>query len=147
MENYLDRAKKYIKKNEGLRLQVYNCSAGHPTIGYGHKLLPNEKTIKNITRDIASRLFKRDFTSALHEAVKLDAFHRVNDHGKIVLLDMCYNMGGQRLGMFKKMLAALERKDYTIAAQELMDSRYAKQVGARAAKNYVILTSEYQPYA
>jgi GH24 family phage-related lysozyme (muramidase) len=38
-----------IKEAEGLRLTAYNDSLGNPTIGYGHKLVGAEKSIKTIT--------------------------------------------------------------------------------------------------
>ena len=31
-----DKGKEFIKSFESLRLQAYKCSAGIPTIGYGH---------------------------------------------------------------------------------------------------------------
>jgi len=41
-------------------------------------------------------------------------------------------LGLSRLLKFKRMIAALEREDYTNAAKEALDSRWAEQVGNRA---------------
>jgi len=48
-------------------------------------------------------------------------------------MNMCF-MGIQKLLKFKKMLAAAEAGDYDKAADEILDSKYAKQVGARATR-------------
>ena len=45
---------------------------------------------------------------------------------------MCFNMGLSRLMTFKKMLLALEKGLYQIAADEMLDSKWAKQVSRRA---------------
>jgi lysozyme len=45
---------------------------------------------------------------------------------------MCFNLGIARLRGFKKMLAAMQAGDVETAAKEMLDSTWAKQVGARA---------------
>jgi lysozyme len=49
-----------------------------------------------------------------------------------VLIEMVFNLGMPRLMGFKKMLSALERKDYEQAAKEMLNSRWSVQVGNRA---------------
>lgn len=57
-----------------------------------------------------------------------------------VLLDMYYNMGINGFGQFKRMHAAVNRRDYATAAKEMMTgakggpSTYAKQVKGRATR-------------
>ena len=53
---------------------------------------------------------------------------------QLVLMDMAFNMGVPRLCKFIKMWAALEQYDYTKAAEEMLDSRWAKQVKTRATR-------------
>jgi lysozyme len=45
---------------------------------------------------------------------------------------LCFNVGLSRLMGFKKALAAMAIEDYDVAADEFLDSRWAKQVGSRA---------------
>ena len=59
-------------------------------------------------------------------------YRHLNDTRKMVLIDMCFNLGMPRLKKFKRMIAAMERIDYTNAAAEMLDSRWARQVGNRA---------------
>jgi lysozyme len=49
-------------------------------------------------------------------------------------MDMAFNMGVPRLCKFKRMWAAIYDGDYTTAAVEMLDSRWATQVGTRAIK-------------
>jgi lysozyme len=49
-------------------------------------------------------------------------------------MDMAFNMGVPRLCKFKNMWAAIYDGNYEIASLEMMDSRWAKQVGSRAVK-------------
>jgi lysozyme len=51
-----------------------------------------------------------------------------------VLVEMIFNMGVKGLMSFRRMLAALGRADYQEAAREMLNSRWAEQVGARAVE-------------
>ena len=47
---------------------------------------------------------------------------------------MCFNMGAPRLSGFKKFIAGVNAGDWNTAAVEMMDSRWARQVGNRAER-------------
>jgi len=53
---------------------------------------------------------------------------------KRVLANMCFNLGITRLLKFQKFLTAIEKQDWNTAAVEMMDSRWATQVGPRATR-------------
>ena len=116
------------KKFEGLRLKPYKCPAGHITIGYGHNLEAN-----GITLEMAEEMLKTDLAYARMEVgAKIPYSAKLNESRQYVLVDMCFNMGIARLLTFKKMLAALKEGYYERAAHEMLDSRWANQVGQRA---------------
>ena len=118
------------KEFEGLRLKPYTCPAGKLTVGYGHNLEDN-----GITQEIAETLLKTDLALARMEVgAKIPYCYQLNEPRQYVLVDMCFNMGIGRLLTFKKMLAALKEGYYERAAYEMMDSKWAKQVGRRAEK-------------
>lgn len=118
------------KQFEGLRLKPYTCPAGHLTIGYGHNLEAN-----GITLEIAEELLKTDLAYARMEVgAKIPFISKLNEARQYVLCDMAFNMGIGRLLTFKKMLAALQEGYYERAAHEMLDSKWAKQVGRRATK-------------
>jgi lysozyme len=58
-----------------------------------------------------------------------------------VIANLCFNMGIRRLLGFRNMLAAMSHGDFGIAADELMDSKYATQVGQRAQRLAAALRS------
>lgn len=124
----LERAKHYTKRFEGLRLKPYTCPAGRLTIGYGHNLDDN-----GITEDIAVRLLDADLMTAEREVrQRFTHFYKLNEARQFVLVDMCFNMGAAKLFTFKKMFAALAKDEYPTAAKEMLNSKWARQVGNRA---------------
>lgn len=133
----LERAKHYTKRFEGLRLKPYTCPAGKLTIGYGHNLDDN-----GITEDIAVRLLDADLMTAEREVrQRFTHFYKLNEARQFVLVDMCFNMGAAKLFTFKKMFAALAKDEYPTAAKEMLNSKWARQVGNRAKVLSEIMTS------
>ena len=59
---------------------------------------------------------------------------KLDDARQFVLVDMAFNMGLAGLKGFKKMLTAVEQGDYQTAAKEMLASKWAAQVGRRAAE-------------
>lgn len=116
-----------VKLHEGLRLMPYRCSAGKLTIGYGRNL-----DDVGISNEEAEYLLKHDLENAEKEAEKLDCYKKLNQNRKDILIEMVFNLGYPRLCGFKKMLSALDRGDYDGAANEMLDSKWARDVGERA---------------
>ena len=57
---------------------------------------------------------------------------------------MLFNLGAYRFHGFKKMIAAIEQGDYEEAARQMMDSKWAAQVGVRARElSHMFRTGEY----
>lgn len=124
-----EKAAEYTKQFEGLSLRPYKCPTGHLTIGYGHNLE------NGITLNIADELLSADLRIAEMEvANKVAYFNKLDEARQFVLVDMCFNMGLKKLLTFKKFFAALSKKDYKAAAREMLDSKWAVQVGNRAKK-------------
>ncbi len=120
-------ATKLIKKHEGLRLKPYRCSNQKLTIGYGRNLQDN-----GITLEEAETMLQHDIGTVIKEAQSLPFFASLNEPRKAVIVDMIFNLGFPRFGMFKKMIAAIEKEHWHIAADEMLNSRWARQVGKRA---------------
>lgn len=137
----LNFAKEYIKEHEGLRLSVYKDSLGFPTIGYGHKLLPGEK-YKKITQEQADELFDKDFEKHLQEAKKFPDFDELEGKHQIVIIDLCFNMGGNFYHKFPKFTQYMKDKNFKMAAYELKNSKYYNQTGRRAKNNIRLLTEK-----
>lgn len=122
------------KDFEGLRLKPYKCTAGKLTIGYGRNL-----DDVGISKTEADMLFERDFAQAESEVRRLLQANGIDADNLIeqrfyVLTDMMFNLGYSRLAQFKKLLYALKKGLYDDAANEMLDSLWATQVGNRATK-------------
>lgn len=117
-----------IARHEGFRGTIYEDSVGLPTIGYGRCLATNP-----LTKDEALYLMQSDITKCRTELVASFAwFPPLDLVRQAALIDLCFNIGVAGILGFKKMVSALSAKDYQSAAAELMNSKYAKQVGGRA---------------
>lgn len=147
-----------IAVNEGFNSKAYLDTVGKRTIGYGFNLdepgiakfvHPDIKSGKrSITQGEAnSILLDKIIPIATNDAINFvgkDVYATLSPARRQALLDVSYNLGGPRLGGFKKMQAALKAGDFTTAAQELLSSKYAKQVPNRAKRNALLLLTGVQ---
>jgi len=137
--------------SEGLRLQVYKDTLGIATIGIGRNLedrgITKEEldwmdipTIEHIyeygiTEADAMYLATNDVQIVEEELVRTHPCVDKQDAVRqLILIDMAFNMGVPRLCKFKKMWNAIHEEDYSSAAKEMLDSRWAVQVKGRATK-------------
>ena len=125
----LDRCFELLKFDEGEELFPYKDTEGNLTIGVGH-LLAN-----GITPEVSKILFYIDFLKAQNDCLaKIPCYSSLNEARRYVLANMCFNVGIRRLLGFKKMLAAVAAGDWSRAAAEMLDSKWARQVGPRAER-------------
>jgi lysozyme len=123
---------KELIEEEGLSLSCYKDTEGFWTIGVGHLL---KSPCDDISLEEAGRLLKEDIRIAQSELrEKIPVYAELDQVRKYVLLSMAYNMGIRKLLTFKKMLLALENRNYELAAVEMKDSKWARQVKRRADK-------------
>ena len=117
-----------LSVNEGRRSTCYADSKGIPTVGVGFNLM---------RADARTRIeaLGCDFEAVLAGDLALDEARRV------VLADMAFNLGGPRLAGFKKMLAAVTEEDWERAADEMMESRWYREVGHRGVRNVAVMRS------
>ena len=133
------KAADYIELNEGFRRYKYTDSEGVETIGIGFNLE------EGFSREESRKVLQMRMGKFIDElSQSIPAYCSVSSIRKIVLLDMAYNLGISRLLRFKKMIAALDRRDFKLAAKEMLDSTYARQVKGRAKRNaYMMETGEW----
>ena len=117
-------------RDEGLKLKPYEDTVGKLTIGVGRNL-----DDVGITKEEALALMRNDVKQCIRELERSLPFFRFeNQVRKDALVNMCFNLGLTRLLRFKKMIAAFENRDYEEAAKQALDSKWARQVGARSAR-------------
>lgn len=126
-----DLIKKRLLDFEGLVLKAYECSQGYTSIGVGRNL-----DTRGITEEEAMYLLSNDIDSVFKDLDKHLAIWRSYPIDcQYVLIDLCFNCGIHTLLSFRKTLAFCQLGEWERAATELLDSKYAKQVGRRAIFN------------
>lgn len=113
-----------LYRHEGLRLKPYRDTVGKLTIGVGRNL-----DDKGITEQEATYLLRHDIDETWNALGKIPAFKSLSRQRQAALVDMAFNLGIAGLMGFKRMWAALEAGDFETAAAEMLDSKWAKQVG------------------
>jgi len=139
----MDKLIEQIKRHEGYRKRMYLCTAGKETIGYGYNLKANPLHLSSLeisnaykygmNEVEAERLLKlmiAKITDQLEEA--LPVINRLDHVRQDILINMTYSMGLVGLLKFKKMILALEKKDYQKASIEMLNSKWQRDVGHRA---------------
>jgi len=126
-----------LKRDEGLRLDAYPdpLSGGDPwTIGYGHTG-PEVKRGLRITMAQAEEWLVQDIVKHNAELDKhLPWWRSLSPNRQRVLANMVFNLGWTKLSGFKNTLRAMQEGRYGDAADGMMASLWAKQVGARAQR-------------
>ena len=120
-----------LKRHEGVKYYVYKDHLGYETIGVGRCL--KQGVGLGLTHDEVDYLLMNDINRCLEE---LDAafpwFKDLTEIRREAMINLCFNLGLTRLRKFEKALAAMSIHNYEEAANEFLDSRWAKQVGNRA---------------
>tara|TARA_R100000781_G_C4071868_1_gene124740 strand:+ start:570 stop:995 length:426 start_codon:yes stop_codon:yes gene_type:complete len=117
-----------IKKHEGFRSKVYECTEGYDTIGYGF-------AIKDLTmdEDVATLILMKKLHTLLQRiTVAFPWFKDIDETAKKVVINMCYQLGIRGFSKFKKTIYYLETEQYEEASIEMLDSLWAKQTPNRA---------------
>jgi len=123
----LDSLKKSLKAHEGVKASLYKDTEGHVTGGCGHNFdqpLPDKliELILDFDVQVAIEELDRAFPSwRTHSSARQN-----------VLIELMFNLGAPRLGQFIRFWYALEQRNYSVAAQELLQSKWATQVKGRA---------------
>jgi len=119
---------KQLIKHEGMRLKPYVDTVGKTTIGVGRNIDDN-----GISEAEAMMMLEHDIADCESEAMRTWTwFPLLGEVRQNVLLNMVFNMGMPRVLGFRNMLHAIELQDYTKASADMLDSKWARQVGGRA---------------
>ena len=126
----MEDLKEKLIRHEGLRLTVYDCPAGYKTIGVGRNLegkgVTEEEAMYLLDNDI------KDFQESLSR--ELPWFDSLDECRRNILTNMAFNLGISGLLKFKNTLLAVENENWEEAASQMLDSRWAQQVGSRATE-------------
>jgi len=129
-----------IEAHEGLRLFPYTDTVGKLTIGYGRNLQD-----RGISKAEATYLMQNDLAESRIELIHYDWFNKLDKVRQEVLIELHFNIGLTKILKFKQMIGHLITGDYTKAAEQLLDSLWAKQVGRTRSRDMVdrLTTGKY----
>ena len=129
--------KELIKNHEGLRLNLYTCTAGKISVGYGRNL-----TDRGISQREAETLLDTDIALAkqdLYDVLDSKVIDSLSDNRYMALVDMMFNLGKTRFRGFKKMIKAIKEGDWDEASRQALDSKWADQVKSRATRDATLI--------
>jgi lysozyme len=126
--NY-EALRRELTRDEGRRARPYRCTSGKLTIGVGWNLDDNglPETIIDALFDISIGIAERDARDLVPN------FDSLSPNRQRVLVNMAF-MGRPAFSGFRDLFDALAAEDFERAAVEMLDSKWARQVGARATR-------------
>ena len=145
---------KMLTLHEGLKLKVYDDAngkelkagdtlIGHPTIGVGRNIASDGL---GINEEEANFLLMGDIARIDREARQWSVYVNLDDIRRSVILDMLFNMGMTRFNPSKwpNMFKAIEEENWDEASNQMLDSKWAKQVKSRADRlSQIMITGDW----
>ena len=120
-----------LKRHEGFMSHSYVCPAGAVSIGYGRNIDSDAGGL-GISEEEAEYLLKNDIDRSIAECETFSWWSDTPPSKQMVIVELCFQLGWNRLNGFRKMLSAMSVGDFETASVELIDSRFATQVPNRA---------------
>ena len=136
----VEQLREQLKIDEGCVYEIYNDHLGYPTFGIGH--LVRESDPENgsplgteISEDRVNEAFDADIEIVLSDCnILYPDFEDLPEEAQQIIANMMFNLGRPRLSKFVGMKRGVDEKDWNSAADEMVDSRWYRQVGARAER-------------
>jgi len=134
----IEQLRNELSKDEGCVHEVYLDHLGNPTFGIGHLIrsCDSESECEIGTAISESRViavFEEDIQNVISDCEKLyPDFDDLPEEVQLIIANMMFNMGYTRLNKFKGMKRGIDARDWNTAANEMVDSRWYKQVTERA---------------
>ena len=139
--------------DEGKINEIYKDHLGYETLGVGHLVLDTDKEYgqpvgTKVSDETVTAYLTKDIENICKDLDRNIPFWRdLDEERQRVVANMGFNLGINRLLQFEKFLNALENKNYDEAADQMMDSRWARQVGPRSERLKVRMLSGSKNFA
>ena len=110
------------------------------TFGIGHlcKATDPENDMDvgtEVSKERVDECFKSDIEMTIEDCnILYSNFNDIPEEAQLVLANMMFNLGRNRLGAFIGMKAGVDARDWNKAADEMIDSNWYKQVPNRAGR-------------
>jgi lysozyme len=136
----IDQLRKELAEDEGCVFEIYLDHLGYPTFGIGHLIRASDPENgqpvgTSVSEDRVKQAFEADIETVLEDCTRLyDNFYLLPEEVQLIIANMMFNLGYPRLSKFKGMRASVDAKDWNGAADEMVDSRWYRQVTNRAER-------------
>ena len=136
----IDRLRKQLEVDEGCKHEVYLDHLGLPTHGIGHLIIESDPEYGQpvgtpVSDERVKECFELDIESVQLDCKRLyDDFDELPDEAQEIIANMIFNMGLSRMRGFRGMKAGVDARDWNKAADEMVDSRWYRQVTNRAER-------------
>ena len=134
----IQQLREQLEIDEGVRYDIYLDHLGLPTFGIGHLVTKTDPESGQavgtpISKERVAECFDMDVQSVINDCNKLyEDFEDLPEEVQQIIANMMFNMGYTRLSKFKGMKRGVDSKDWNQAADEMVDSRWYRQVTNRA---------------
>ena len=134
----VEKLKEQLQIDEGCVYEIYNDHLGYPTFGIGHLVIESDPENGQavgtpVSNDRVTDAFNSDIKTVLSDCEKLYSdFENLPEEAQQVIANMMFNLGYPRLSKFRGMKAGVDARDWNLAAEEMVDSRWYRQVTKRA---------------
>ena len=134
----LDTLRKQLEIDEGIKHDIYLDHLGLPTFGIGHLITDadpesGQEVGTAISDERVRQAFEADVVSVIEDCNKLyNDFDELPEEVQQIIANMMFNMGRTRLSKFRGMKRGVDARDWDAAADEMVDSRWYRQVTNRA---------------
>ena len=136
----LEKLREEIKYDEGSVNEIYLDQLGLATFGIGHLVTEWDEEYgwevgTPVSEDRCNEVFDSDIQIVLSDCQHLyPDFNDLPEEVQRIIANMMFNMGRPRLSKFKGMKAGVDARDWNKAADEMVDSRWYRQVTNRAER-------------
>ena len=136
----IDKLREQLKIDEGCVYEIYNDQLGYPTFGIGHLVIESDPENgqavgTSVSEDRVAEAFDEDIKSVLRDCnILYPDFDDLPEEAQQIIANMMFNLGRPRLSKFAGMKRGVDARDWDVAADEMVDSRWYRQVGARAER-------------
>ena len=136
----VEKLREQLKIDEGCVYEIYNDHLGYPTFGIGHLVIESDSENgqavgTSVSEDRVAEAFDEDIKSVLRDCnILYPDFDDLPEEAQQIIANMMFNLGRPRLSKFAGMKRGVDARDWDVAADEMVDSRWYRQVGARAER-------------
>lgn len=136
--NNIEQLRLELEYDEGCEYKIYLDHLGLPTFGIGHLVTEDDpehgmEVGSEVSEERVQEVFESDVQVTLDECQRLYSdFDDLPEEVQLILANLMFNMGRPRLSKFVKFNANIASRDWEGACEELIDSRYYRQVTNRA---------------